>query len=453
MRRKALLGAAGFLVLVYIGTGVYFRFHFYEGTIVYGADCSNLNAGEAKQMVAEKLGDYRLEISGRDVETAAITAQQIGLSYKDDGGIDRMLKKQHAFLWPVMMLLEKNDSSAVSFTYDTAQAEAAFAKLPCMDAALVRSPADAYLEAADSGYVVRPEEQGNLLDEEKAFAAVCAALDAGADTISLEEADCYQEPSVYRDDESLNREAEARNQFTGAHITLDFGDRQEIVGTKKIGEWLVPEADGSYTLDEQMVTDYVTGLAYTYDTFGLGREFMTSLGYTVSLYGGDYGWLMDQEATAAALLDAIKEKYVGTMEPVYLYSAMSRNIDDIGDTYVEVCISQQRMWCYENGCLMVDTPVVTGNPNTGHATPAGGVWAIDSKMRNYTLRGENYAAPVDYWMAFNEDVGIHDLSSRTDFGGDIYLYGGSHGCVNTPYDQVQLIYSIVSVGTPVVVYE
>lgn len=453
MRRKALLGAVGFLALVYIGIGVYFRFHFYEGTIVYGADCSNLNAAKAKKAVAEKLKDYRLEIIGRGVDTEAITAQQINLAYRDDGGIDKMLKKQYAFLWPVMMLMEKNDSYAASFTYDAGQAKAALAALSCMDRTQVQAPVDAYLRADDRGYIVTEEVQGNLLDEGKAFTAVCAALDAGKSAVSLEEADCYQKPSVYQDDEVLNREADARNQFTGAHIIWDFGDRQEIVDTEKIGTWLVKQADGSYMLDEGMVADYVTDLAHTYDTFGLGREFVTSLGYTVSLFGGDYGWLMDQEATTSALLEALKTKYAGTMEPVYIYSAMSRDADDIGGTYVEVCISQQRMWCYENGYLMVDTPVVTGNPNTGHGTPAGGVWAIDSKMRDYTLRGEDYAAPVDYWMAFNGDVGIHDLVSRTAFGGDIYLYGGSHGCVNTPYDQVQLVYSIVSVGTPVIVYE
>ena len=102
---------------------------------------------------------------------------------------------------------------------------------------------------------------------------------------------------------------------------------------------------------------------------------------------------------------------------------------------------------------MVDTPVVTGNPNKGDATPAGGVWAIDAKMQEYVLTGEGYEAPVDYWMPFNGDIGIHDMQNRWEFGGTIYLSNGSHGCVNTPYDAAQTIYNIVSIGTPVVVYD
>lgn len=84
------------------------------------------------------------------------------------------------------------------------------------------------------------------------------------------------------------------------------------------------------------VTDYVESLAAKYDTFGLTREFYTSLGTTVTLNGGDYGWCMDQDATVVALLNALADGYQGTMEPEYLYTAKSRDTNDIGDTYVEI---------------------------------------------------------------------------------------------------------------------
>ena len=50
------------------------------------------------------------------------------------------------------------------------------------------------------------------------------------------------------------------------------------------------------------------------------------------------------------------------------------------------------------------------------------------------------------------NVGLHDASWRTEFGGDIYQWEGSHGCVNMPYEQALVIYSNIDVGTPVVVY-
>lgn len=63
----------------------------------------------------------------------------------------------------------------------------------------------------------------------------------------------------------------------------------------------------------------------------------------------------------------------------WLYKAQKHDGNEIDGTYVEISISQQHMWFYKNGSLVVDTPVVTGNPNTGHATPAGGAWNLKDK--------------------------------------------------------------------------
>ena len=46
-----------------------------------------------------------------------------------------------------------------------------------------------------------------------------------------------------------------------------------------------------------------------------------------------------------------------------------------------------------------------------------------------------------------------DMKERIEFGGDIYLGAGSHGCVNTPFDAAQFMYSVVNIGTPVVIHD
>ena len=91
----------------------------------------------------------------------------------------------------------------------------------------------------------------------------------------------------------------------------------------------------------------------------------------------------------------------------------SRPENDIGDTYVEVDLTKQRMCFYLNGTLLVDTPVVTGRPDKDRVTPTG-VYALDNKKSPAVLKGEDYASPVTYWMPFNKDVGIWrgDLQER-----------------------------------------
>ena len=452
-RNRILAGIGAGVLGIYIAVAIYFGFHFYEDTEIYGIDCSQKTADTVKTEVAKRLGDYRLEIRERGGESEYLTAEQIKLAFVDDSSINGMLKAQKSFLWPVMILLKRSNAAAVAFSYDRDAAMQAFSELDCMNPLYVTAPEDAYVKTTDTGFEVAPEVMGTTLDTEKVGQALADALDAGQSMLSLEDAGCYVNPKRYSDDAALLEEAKKKSALAKAYITYDFGDRKEVVNAPLIADWIVTRADGEYVIDEVAVTDYVESLAAKYDTFGLTREFYTSLGTTVTLNGGDYGWCMDQDATVVALLNALADGYQGTMKPEYLYTAKSRDTNDIGDTYVEICISQQRMWCYQYGTCIVDTPVVTGNPNKGNATPSGGVWAIDAMKRNAILVGEGYQSPVDFWMPFNGDVGIHDMQTRAYFGGTIYLTNGSHGCVNTPYEQAQTIFNTVSVGTPVIVYE
>ena len=49
-------------------------------------------------------------------------------------------------------------------------------------------------------------------------------------------------------------------------------------------------------------------------------------------------------------------------------------------------------------------------------------------------------------------TGLHDANWRSSFGGTIYQCNGSHGCVNMPPAKAQELYSMLSVGTPVIMY-
>ena len=452
-RRRIILCLGSILAAIYIGVAVYFVFHFYDGTEVFGIDCSRRTVEQVKVEVTDRLGDYKLEIREREGKTETITADQIGLEFVDDSSIDRMMKGQYAFLWPVMLMMDRAQADSVAFTYDRQMAEACMNALECMDTLQAVAPQDAYIGVTETGFQVVSEVMGTTMDWEKTRETILRALDKGEVTVDLEEEGCYLNPQIYQDNEELVSDAAAMSELACANFVYDFGNQQEVVNAPVIKDWIVELSDGTFVIDDVCVTNYVEALAAKYDTFGLPVDFYTSLGTTVTLSGGDYGWCIDQSATVVQLLNALADGYQGTMEPVYLFTAMSHENQGIGYTYVEICISQQRMWCYENGNVIVDTPVVTGNPNKGNGTPSGGVWAIDAKKRNAILTGEGYTAPVDYWMPFNGDVGIHDMQQRAYFGGTIYLTNGSHGCVNTPYDQVQIIYDAVSIGTPVIVYE
>ena len=123
----------------------------------------------------------------------------------------------------------------------------------------------------------------------------------------------------------------------------------------------------------------------------------------------------------------------------------------LGSTYIEVNMNKQMLYYYVDGELSMDMPIVTGNINRSRGTPTG-IYNVYNKRYHTYLRGADYVSYVNYWLGVNKGVGIHDANWRSEFGGEIYKSDGSHGCINCPEDQVSVLWEVVEVGTPVVLY-
>ena len=77
---------------------------------------------------------------------------------------------------------------------------------------------------------------------------------------------------------------------------------------------------------------------------------------------------------------------------------------------------------------------------------------IRKKDTDTYLVGPGYRTHVDYWMPFNGGIGFHDASWRGSFGGSIYLYSGSHGCINLPTSAAATLYENIEAGCPVLCF-
>jgi len=457
-RRKIMLGILlGYLAITlvgYLGISYYFSSHFFDGTRINGIDSSKKTITEVKESIIEKIDSYALKIELRGGGVETIKAPDVKLSYVDDQRVDQLMEEQNQLKWILSFSDDNKHEFNAGTTYDKALVETRMKEMSCFQESNIEKPQDAYIDDNGETYEIIPEVDGNELNWDKVKEVLIAALDAGETEISLEELGCYEQPSIYQDDETLNKELEILNRFTATNITYDFkDDRLEVVDRQIVQDWLVTEGDGEYSINQDKVTAFVADLAYNYNTFGLKREFKTRRGNTITLTGGDYGWLINKSKTEEELVALIEQGFVGTIEPVYTYTAQNRGVNDIGSTYVEISIAAQRMWCIKDGNVIVDTPIVSGNPSRGDATPKGGCWAIDAKKRDAILTGEGYSTPVTYWLPFNKNVGIHDADTwRSAYGGDIYLTNGSHGCINTPYGNAEKIFKNVEIGTPVIVY-
>lgn len=117
--------------------------------------------------------------------------------------------------------------------------------------------------------------------------------------------------------------------------------------------------------------------------------------------------------------------------------------------YILVDISNQTLKYYVKGKVKLKSNVVTGGRGCG--TPTGR-FKLHRKARNVNLTGPGYVSHVNYWMPFiGQSYGMHDASWRSQFGGSIYKYNGSHGCVNMPRSKVSKLYKMVPNGTRVII--
>ena len=122
------------------------------------------------------------------------------------------------------------------------------------------------------------------------------------------------------------------------------------------------------------------------------------------------------------------------------------------NTYIVVSISNQYLEYYDHGQVALSTPVVTGY---GGDTPYGTYSILYKKTNARLVAADNsYDTRVNYWMAFiGNSHGFHDATWRSNFGGNIYTYNPTHGCVNVPYSSMESLYYMVEEGTPVYIVE
>lgn len=443
---------------LYVGVADYFKDKFYFGSVINGVDYTFKTVQEVEDNLAMGVSSYTIKLICRDNKEEWITADDIGYKFVSDGKVQSLKDKQNPYDW-IKAYLNKNkvedNEMVATTTFDENLLNNIIDNLQCMQEKNVVPPQDAYIEFSDDkGYYIVEEQQGNKIKRDILYKLIKEAAENSETEIDLEANNSYEKPKRTKDDKGLNNFIETIERYKNIVIETDYISNVEVINWDNLKNMLNIDIENEIiTLNEQAVSDYVVEIARKYDTFGMTRSFPTSYGYTLELKGGDYGWLVNRTEETSELINLINSFTSTKREPIYRYTAVTRdNNGDIGNTYAEIDLSAQRLWFYKDGSLMVDTDVVTGNVSKGWGTPSG-FYKITYKQRNATLNGENYSTPVNYWMPFNKNIGMHDADWRYNFGGNIYKTNGSHGCVNIPPEKAAIIYENSFAAMPVIVYE
>ena len=438
------------LAAIFFLRAEHYKTHFFPGTVMSSVDVSELTEEEATAKVSRFVADYLLTVHAREDQTYYIEGPSIGYGYVPNGEIGKILAAQDPYDWMKQRKGSKEQEIDLSTAYDKQLLEVKLAGLACMQTDLMVAPEDAKIEWVDGSYQLIPEVMGTTLSFDEVLQVVTQAVENGETVVELE--DYYEDPKIFRDDPTLNACMDTIKAYYGTSITYTFGDEEPFELTNEmIQSWLHVDEDYQVSVDDQKVTNFVQQMASKYNTYGDVREFKTSLGDKVKIGGGDYGWVIDKEKEKAQIYEDLAQGGHIEREPVYNQTAKEYGAYDIGSTYVEIDYTNQHLWYYEDGELIVDTDIVTGNLSRWNGSPDG-LFKIVYKQRDATLVGEGYSSPVKYFMPFAYNVGIHDASWRNKFGDQIYLTAGSHGCINVPPKVAEKLFEVLSVGTPVIAY-
>ena len=438
------------LLAIYIaGLGRY-QSCFLNGTLIDEVDVSGMTIQELE----EQVGKYSLRVIERQADGTTleeeILGSDIGISYVSTEPLEALLQGQNRYLWFLKQGVDYRTDEPLF--YEETALEEKIDALRGFQKDFVKEPADAYIAdyVSGIGFELVAESLGNRLNREKTMEAIKAAVSGLEKQVDLEKAGCYEEPRITSENAGLKDTYEKLQNYVNTTVTYTFGEEREVLDADTVAGWIVRTGNRA-SLDPELVKAYVNSLRKKHDTVFHKRKFQTSYGSEVTIDLGDYGWWMDVGQETEELIGLLERGESGERVPVYRQTAASYEMPDYGDSYVEINLTAQHLFLYQNGECILESDFVSGNPSKGNDTPPG-IYGITYKERNATLNGETYSTPVSFWMPFNNNVGMHDASWRSEFGRNIYMTNGSHGCINLPYSIAQEIYGYVEKNTPVICY-
>jgi len=453
-------GVLAGICLIYVAISVYFMSHFFVNTKINGKNFSGKTASDVEKYLQTNIKDYKLTILENEGRQDVISGSEIGLEYRAGTEAEKLLKDQNGFAWPKAFFTENSRKVSVNVSYNEESLNQRISQLSCLQTE--QTPAEnAKPEFDGNQYVIKPEVYGNAVDKERLTEQVKVHITEFQPQLDMVETKCYAKPKYVEDSKEVQEACDAMNKYVNASITYPMNE-PVVVDKALISQWLQVDGEMKVSLNTEAMKQWFTAFGDKYDTQGTTRTFTTPAGKSATVTGGTYGWSIDEDTELVNLQNSILNGEVVTREPAYYAggTAAAHSGQDWGNTYAEVDMSAQHMWYVQNGQVVLETDVVTGEPIPSRITPEG-VYSLMWKQRVATLVGDikpetgkpEYETDVAYWMQVTSSgVGFHDAIWQTAFGGTLYQIPGtgSHGCINMPLDQAGALFNMIEPGTPVI---
>lgn len=331
------------LIAMYLGLAYYYADGFSYNTWINGVYCTGKSVNEVNDELLKQFDYKGLTIIDGDGKSYAILPEEVAFSFDFNDALNIYLERQNPYLWIDNLTGNTGEKSIEPvIEYD----EAVFEEK-------IGGFAFFHERMTEKGIVeIRKGEQGyylidgcsQILNVEKTKTLIREAFEEGEDQIDLMEAGCYEDLPMTEEMKQNLAIWEKIKVYQDCGIVYQFGEEKVPVDAGVVCNFIMTDENGNFVLDdmgnlctdEEKVYEFVDQLSDEYDTVGKTRQFQATRGEIVTVEGGIYGNQIDRDAEKEYLLQAFLENRREVHEPAYLQMARNQGKDDIGNTYIEV---------------------------------------------------------------------------------------------------------------------
>ncbi len=445
------------LIIIYVAGIVRLTGAFLPNTHIGDCDVSGMTQHQAEAALTARTKSYALTVSVGDFSTT-VDGASVSLDRDETRIAKEAYEKQSPLIWPIAYIFGTEPDVDQAITYDNVkfdqQLETAIdeynkEKLPA-DKARVS------YDGTTQTYSVTGSVDGQALDKDDILIEARGSIEQMRSSARPDPGLALRDATV----EDLPQYAIAvsnANAVRDASIPiLANGKQVTICDPVLIRSWVSVSDEPAVVVDEDAIETWCknTLSPLVYKEGEWGEVFLDTAkfvdGFSQRLRDGDpspYEVITYDELNREGL----------SRQQAYEESPWKKKLG----RYIDVDLSAQFARLFDSsGKVIWESAFVSGDMYEGRQTITG-TYQLYAHLPGQVLVGldydndgqPDYESYVNFWMPFYGGYGLHDATWRDSFGGDLYMYNGSHGCINLPFDKAEELFNMTSVGDTVYVHE
>ena len=419
------------LGIIYLLGLIYFSSHFLPKTTLNSIEVSGMNSTKVNEILQDVSPSFNIIELKKDGGTVSEEFDMRKLNKDISYDSSAVIENQDKLLWFISMFKDKNIyCNKITGTFNKDDVETLAKDLICLNPNNIVMPKDASLNIRNGQITLDKEINGTYINEQTLINLINTKLNdflAGEGTDTLDLSPYYDKPSIKEDDPSFKNLMDDGLLALNKKFTINITSQDSVTLDKNVLTDLLKYENNKLVCDDDKLSSFIHDLYFEH-------------------INDNYGYI----SRSQLMNDLISSLPATSDRSIDLLWKDSPNTGRI-----EVTINSQTMDYYEDEVLVLSSPIVSGNPAITEET-IHGKYIVQRMSQDSYLMGRDYLEHVDYWIGFDSTgrvFGLHDASWRNEFGGDIWTYDPSRGCVNMPLNKIAILYDYVGIGTEVYVHD